>query len=209
MGMEFDEVISDRTRLREIIGEPSHRILGKVIDHIDAICARYIAACPYILVSTQGADGRLDQSPKGDPPGFVHILDPKTLVIPDRPGNKRVDSFENLLVNPQIALFFLIPGHMFTLRVSGKATIVRDAALQARMAVDGKEPHLLTVVTVEEAFLHCAKSIARAKLWKPDDWPDNSEIPGLAEGMVAHGKLAESIGEMQTIIDTDYETRMY
>lgn len=209
MSAAFDEVITDRSRLREIIGEPSHRILGKVIDHIDDICAKYIAASPYILVSTRGEDGRLDQSPKGDPAGFVHIHDSKTLIIPDRPGNKRVDSFENLLKHPEVAVFFIIPGHMFTLRVSGTGMIVRDKALQERLSVDGKEPHLLLAVTVEEAFLHCAKSMARASLWKPEKWPDVSNVPSLAEGMVAHGKLAESIREMQTIIDTDFKTRMY
>ncbi len=209
MTTEFDEVIADQERLREIIGEPSHRILGKVIDHIDEICAKYIAACPYIIVATRGADGLLDQSPKGDPAGFVHVRDPKTIIVPDRFGNKRVDSFENLLVHPEVALFFIIPDHTFTLRVSGKGRIVRDQALQKLLAVDGREPNLLMAVTVEEAFLHCAKSIARANLWKPEKWPDTSEVPSLAEGMVAHGKLSDSVREMQVIIDKDYQTRMY
>ena len=209
MSQEFDEVITTQSRLREILNQPGARVLNKVIDHIDEICAKYIAAATYVLVATRGADGRLDQSPKGDPAGFVKVLDRKTLIVPDRLGNNRADSFENLLVNPEIALFFLIPKHTFTLRVSGKGRIVRDRALQAELAVDGREPNLLTAVTVDEAYLHCAKSIARANLWRPDRWADASGVPSLAEGMVAHGKLSDSIGEMQAIIDNDYDRRMY
>jgi PPOX class probable FMN-dependent enzyme len=209
MHTNFDEVITSQERLREITGEPSHMILGKVIDHIDDICAKYIAASPYTVIASRGADGLLDQSPKGDPAGFVHVLNPKTLIVPDRLGNKRIDTFENLLVYPEVAMFFVIPDHTFTLRVSGKGKIVRDRALQAQLAINGKEPNLLMAVAVEEAFLHCAKSIARANLWKPEKWPDTSEVPSLAEGMVAHGKLSNSVGEMKAFIDKDYETRMY
>jgi PPOX class probable FMN-dependent enzyme len=209
MEADFEEIITTQERLREIIGEPSHRILGKAIDHVDEICAKYIAASPYILVASRGADGLLDQSPKGDAAGFVHVLNSKTLIVPDRFGNKRVDTFENLLVHPEIALFFIIPDYAFTLRVSGKGKIVRDQALQAKLGINSKEPNLLMAVTVEETFLHCAKSIARANLWKPEKWPDISEVPSLAEGMVAHGKLSDSITEMQSLIDKDYETRMY
>jgi PPOX class probable FMN-dependent enzyme len=209
MQVEFGEIITTQERLREITGEPSHLILSKVINHVDEICAKYIAASPYLLVASRGADGLLDQSPKGDAAGFVHVLNSKTLIVPDRFGNKRVDTFENLLVHPEIALFFIIPDHTFTLRVSGKGKIVRDRSLQAQFAVNDREPNLLMAVTVEEAFLHCAKFIARANLWKPEKWPDISEVPSLAEGMVAHGKLSNSVTEMQSMIDKDYETRMY
>jgi PPOX class probable FMN-dependent enzyme len=209
MEADFEEIITTQERLREITGEPSHQISSKVIDHVDEICAKYIAASPYLLVASRGADGLLDQSPKGDAAGFVHVLNSKTLIVPDRFGNKRVDTFENLLVHPEIALFFIIPDHTFTLRVSGKGKIVRDRSLQAQFAVNDREPNLLMAVTVEEAFLHCAKSIARANLWKPEKWPDISEVPSLAEGMVAHGKLSNSVTEMQSMIDKDYETRMY
>lgn len=205
----FDEVITTRERLREIMGEPSHRVTGKVIDHIDDICARFIAASPYAIVGTTGGDGLLDLSPKGDPAGFVHIIDKKTLAIPDRLGNKRADSFENLLINPAVTIFFLIPGYSFTLRVAGRGRIVRDQTLQSRLAINGRAPDLILAVDVEEAFMHCAKSMARAKLWQPEHWPDTSNVPSLAEAMVAHGKLAEAKEEMQSIIDKDFETRMY
>ena len=209
MGAEFEEIVTTRERLREIIGEPSHRIANKVIDHIDEICRRFIAASPYILIATKGADGLLDVSPKGDPAGFVRVLDRKTLVIPDRLGNKRIDSFENLLVNPQVGMIFLIPGCNDTLRVSGTGRIARDMALQEALSVNGKAPNLILAVTVQEAFMHCAKSMARSGIWKPDAWPDTSDVPSLAEAMVAHGKLAETKAEMQSMIDEDYEERMY
>lgn len=205
----FDEVIQDRARLREIVGEPSRRVTAKVIDHIDDICRRFIASATYVVIATRGSDGLPDISPRGDPAGFVTVLADKTLAIPDRLGNRRIDSFENLLSHPEIGLLFLIPGHSYTLRISGTARIVKDAALQKRMAVFGQEPQLVLIVSVAEAFMHCAKSFARSGLWKPETWPDTAQVPSLAEAMVAHGKLAESQSEMQAIIETDFGTRMY
>jgi len=209
MANQFEETVTTRERLREIMGEPSHRVADKVIDHIDPICRRFIAASPYILVATKGADGLMDLSPKGDPAGFVHIVDEKTLAIPDRLGNKRIDTFENLLIDPQVGIIFLIPGYSFTLRVSGTGSIVRDAALQEKLTVGGKAPNLILAVTVEEAFMHCAKSMARSNIWKPEAWPDIADVPSLAEAMVAHGKLADTREQMQGIIDNDFENRMY
>lgn len=209
MGDRFEEVVTTRERLREIVGQPSPAIVAKVIDHIDDICRRFIAASPFAVIATKGADGLIEVSPKGDPAGFVTVLDEKTLAIPDRVGNKRVDTFENLLVNPNVGLVFLIPGYGYTLRVSGTARIVRDAALANGLAVNGKSPDLVLVVTVEEAFWHCAKCIARSKVWQPEEWPDLREVPSLAEAMVAHGKLARSVGEQQSFIDADFKTRMY
>jgi uncharacterized protein len=199
--MDFEEVIATRQRLRELSGQPSQRASNKVIDHVDDICRRFIAASPFILVASRGADGRLDLSPKGDPPGFVAVLDDKTLAIPDRPGNHRLDTFENLLTYADVALIFMIPGHGDTLRVSGKARIVRDRALQARLAVNGKAPNLVMVVTVEQAFMHCSKCVARSKLWSPEHWPDRSNVPSLAEGIVAHAKPSETLSELRAFIE--------
>jgi uncharacterized protein len=209
MSDRFEEVVATRARLREIISQPSQAIAQKVIDHIDGVCRRIIAASPFAVIATMGADGLIDVSPKGDPAGFVVVLDERTLAIPDRPGNKRVDTFENLLVNPEIGLIFFIPGYGYTLRVSGRASIVRDRALQSRLAVDGKTPDLVLVVHVQQAFMHCAKCIARSKLWRPAAWPDTQDVPSLAEGMVAHAKLSRTVAEQQSIIDSDFETRMY
>jgi PPOX class probable FMN-dependent enzyme len=204
----YEEVIATRERLREMSKQPSQRARNKVIDHIDDICRRFIAASPFVMVGSRGADGRLDLSPKGDPAGFVAVLDEKTLAIPDRLGNNRLDTFENLLAHPDVGLLFMIPGNGDTLRVSGKSKIVRDAALQARLAVSGKAPNLILIVTVEEAFMHCPKCIARSRLWSPEHWPDRTNVPSLAEAIVAHASTPETVAEVQAIID-DGTRRLY
>jgi uncharacterized protein len=202
-------VITTRERLRQLVELPGDRVARKAIDHVDEICRRFIAASPFVVVASRGADGRLDLSPKGDPPGFVAVLDERTLAIPDRFGNNRLDTFQNLLAHAEVGLFFVIPGNRDTLRVSGKGQIVRDRALQSRLAVNGKEPNLVLVVTVDEAFMHCPKCMVRSRLWKPEEWPDRTNVPTLAEAMVAHGKLSDSVTEMQAIIDNDGATRLY
>jgi PPOX class probable FMN-dependent enzyme len=204
----YEEVIATRERLRELSRQPSQRACNKVVDHIDDICRRFIAASPFVMVGSRGADGRLDLSPKGDPPGFVAVLDEKTLAIPDRLGNNRLDTFENLLTHPDVGLFFMIPGNGDTLRVSGKGKIVRDAALQLRLAINGKVPNLILVVTVEEAFMHCPKCMARSRLWSPEHWPDRSNVPSLAEAIVAHATPPETVAQVQAIID-DGMRRLY
>jgi PPOX class probable FMN-dependent enzyme len=208
MASDFDELIATRERLRSLYKQPSDRAHNKVIDHIDDVCRRFIAASPFVIVASRGADGRLDVSPKGDPPGFVDVLDERTLAIPDRLGNNRLDTFDNLLVHPEVGLLFLIPGNGDTLRVSGTARLVRDATLQARLAVDGRTPNLVVVVTVEEAFMHCPKCIARSKLWSPDHWPDRTNVPSLAEALVAHAAPSQTVAEVQAAID-DHNARLY
>ena len=205
----FEEVITTRQRLREVNKLPSHLVSNKTIDHIDDICRRFIAASPFVVVASRGEDDRLDLSPKGDPAGFVAVLDEKTLAIPDRPGNNRLDTFENLLVNPEIGLCFLIPGHGDTLRVSGKGRIVRDEGLSQRLAVNGKSPNLILVISVEQAFLHCPKCVIRSGLWKPDQWPDKSRVPTLAEAMIAHGALSESTDQVEAVIEDSNTRRLY
>jgi PPOX class probable FMN-dependent enzyme len=209
MEARFEEVVATRVRLRELNKLPSHRVSNKAIDHIDDICRRFIAASPFVMVASRGADGRLDVSPKGDQPGFVAVLDSKTLVIPDRLGNNRLDTFENLLVHPEVGLFFIVPGHGDTLRVSGKGQIVRDSALQNSLAVNGKAPNLVLVVNVEEAFIHCPKCMVRSRLWTHEQWPDRLDVATLAETMVVHGALTETVPEMQAIIDNDGATHLY
>lgn len=209
MAQAFEEVITTRERLREVNKHPSHFVSNKTIDRIDDICRRFIAASSFVVVASRGEDDRLDISPKGDPAGFVAVLDEKTLAIPDRLGNNRLDTFENLLVNPEVGLCFIIPGHGDTLRVSGKGKIVRDTELQKRLAVNGKSPNLVLVITVEEAFLHCPKCVIRSGLWKPDHWPDGSDVPTLAEAMIAHGALSESMAQIETVIENSNTKRLY
>jgi PPOX class probable FMN-dependent enzyme len=209
MGAHFEEVVTTRDRLRELIKPPIDLVRNKAIDRIDDICRRFIAASPFVMIATRGADGRLDVSPKGDPAGFVAVLDERTLAIPDRLGNNRLDTLENVLVHPEVGLIFVIPGHNDTLRLSGNGRIVRDADLQRRLAVNGKTPNLVLVVTVEEGFMHCSKCMIRSRLWQQDDWPDRSSVATLAEAMIAHAAPKETVGEMEAIIDDDRENRLY
>jgi PPOX class probable FMN-dependent enzyme len=201
MTFGFDERIESRQRLRELSRPPSDRAKNKVIDHLDDVCRRFIAASPFVIVATRGADGRLDVSPRGDPAGFVQVLDRKTLAIADRPGNHRLDTFENLLVHPEIGLIFLIPGNGDTLRVSGAGKIVRDRQLQNRLAVNGSAPELILIVSVEEAFMHCPKCILRSRLWMPENWPDRANVPTLAEAIMAHARPANSFADVKAFID--------
>lgn len=209
MQARFEEIITTRSRLRELNKLPSHRVSNIAIDHIDEICRRFIAASRLVIVASRGADGRLDLSPKGDPAGFIAVLDENTLAIPNRLGNNRLDTFENLLVHPEVGLFFIVPGHGDTLRVSGKGSIVRDSGLQSRLAVNGKMPNLVLVVSVEEAFMHCSKCMIRSGLWSAEQWARPPDVATLAEAMVTHGALTETVPELQALIDNDRIEGLY
>jgi PPOX class probable FMN-dependent enzyme len=205
----FDQVICTEDELRAILGIPSRRAATKQIDRIDHNYADFIARSPLVLIGSSGADGRQDISPKGDPAGFVLVLNEHTLAIPDRPGNRRADTFVNVLQNPNVALFFLVPGSRETLRVQGRASIVRDAALRERMAVNGKLPDLALVVTVEEAFMHCAKCMVRSQLWQPDSWPDPEEIPSLSGALVEQKQLPITREQLAEALEQDIRERLY
>lgn len=155
--MQFDEVIKSDAALVGAIGPTPQRMLDKQIDFIDDICRSYIERAPFLAIASFDGHGRADVSPKGDAPGFVAILDEKTIAIPERPGNRRADTFRNVLQNPHVGLIFFIPGRGETLRVNGQALIVRDRWLRERLAANGKLPELALIVTVEEAFVHCTK----------------------------------------------------
>lgn len=187
--MEFRDEITSLEALRALIPPARGRAAQKVARRIDPVTARFIAASPFVVVATRGRDGRLDVSPKGDPAGFVQVLDPTTLAIPDRPGNNRLDSFENLLVHPEIGLIFLIPGHRDTLRVSGRARLVRDPELLASMAIGGRLPLLATVVDVEEVFVHCPKCAVRSGIWSSETWPERGTLPSIEDLLQAHGAM--------------------
>jgi len=205
----FSDIVSSEAELCEIIGQPSQRVRQKVIDRIDEHCRRFIEKSPFLVIGSSDGNGNLDLSPKGDPAGFVAILDDKTLAIPDRPGNRRLDSFHNILANPRVGLIFLIPGKRETLRVAGRAVIVRNPALRARLAVDGKVPALALVVTVERAFFHCAKCMIRSHLWDPERWPELDGMASPAEILIAHARLADPVEEVQAFIDQSARERLY
>lgn len=206
---EFEDVITTREAFREIMGEPSELVTRKTRAALDKHCATFINRSPFALICSVDSRGAMDISPKGDPAGFIKILDDATLAIPDRLGNRRADTIENLLQNPRVGLIFLIPGKTETLRVSGSARIVRDAPLRASMAVEGKNPDFAIVVDVEEAFFHCSKCMIRSKLWESDHWPALEGLPRLAETMVDAGKLEMSESQMHDIVLNDEKTRLY
>ena len=176
----FDYVIREEGALREIVGVPVARSVQKERSTLDQHCRAFIARSSFLLIATAGADGRCDISPKGDAPGFVLVLDDRRLVIPDRPGNKRLDGMKNLLANPHVGLIFLVPGREETLRVNGRAWITRDPGLLERSAVQGRTPLLAIGVEVEQCFLHCAKAFRRSQLWTHEQWPGPDTLPSLA-----------------------------
>ncbi len=171
------QVVRTEAELREVRKEPPKGAWDKDIARIDGHARTLIEHSPFLLLATSGPDGSCDVSPRGEPPGGVLILDESTLAIPDRPGNRRLDSLRNILHNPQVGLLFVVPGMNETLRVNGTATIVRDAPFFDRMAVKGKRPQLALVVQVTELYLHCAKAFLRSGLWQPETWPDRDELP--------------------------------
>lgn len=205
----FREVVTTEEHFRAVMGSPPGLVIRKELDEIDSHAREFIEKSPFLLIGTSGADGRFDMSPKGDPPGFVRVLDAKTLAIPDRLGNRRADTFMNLVVNDQIGLIFLVPGKQETLRVSGRAIIVRDLEVREPMAVGGRLPEFAVIVEVRQMFFHCAKCIIRSKLWKPESWPELSGLPSLAQTMVSAGKLRQSVEEIQAMVDKDAATRLY
>lgn len=155
----------------------------KVLDHIDRHCRVWIERSPFLVMSTVDKDGHLDASPKGDPAGFVKVVDEKTLAIPDRPGNHRFDSFQNILQNGRIGLVFMVPNRNEVVRVNGSAQIVRDAPLREKLAINGRIPDFAIVVGVEEAFYHCGKAIIRSKLWKPSEAAPTEGLPTYAQAL--------------------------
>jgi PPOX class probable FMN-dependent enzyme len=205
---ELCEILTTEAEIEAILGKPAPRVLAKSINTLDDICLAYIARSPFAAVASCDAGGRLDVSPKGDPAGFVHVLDRQTLAIPERPGNRRADTFRNVLQNPRVGLLFLIPGKGETLRVNGTARIARDRWLRERMAMAGRAPELALVVTVEEAFVHCTKCMVRSHLWRPESWnPDG--LVSLPEAVIAHAGLDMPLAEAQALSETDIRTRLY
>ena len=209
MQTTFSDIITTEEQLREILGYPSQMAANKAVDTLDEHCRAFIASSPFMLIASSDAAGNMDISPKGDPAGFVKVLDEKTLAIPDRPGNRRGDTFRNILLNPNVGLFFFIPGKQETFRVSGKAMIVRDQWLREQMPMRSKTPDFAIVVTIEEAFMHCAKCVIRSGIWQQEQWPELSGLSSLAQVMVDHTKLPDSVEKLQTLIDDGYRDRLY
>ena len=206
----FSSVISSEEALREIIPAPrGFGVWEKSLTLIEPHSAAFIARSPFVMIATSSADGRMDISPKGDPPGFVRVIDETTLAIPDRPGNGRADTFRNLLENPRISVYFLVPGRSETLRVNGSAKLVQDRWLLEEMAVRGKPAQLAIAVSVEEVFFHCAKCVVRSNLWDAESWEDVSELASLGAIMKDQLKLQVEAERIDANLQKDVETRLY
>ena len=192
--------ITDEASLRALHHQPMLRATDKVLRGLDKYCRRIISLSPFCIVATQGPNGA-DVSPRGDPAGFVRVLDDRTLLVPDRVGNNRLDSMTNLLVNPRIGMLFLVPSMNETLRINGTARITDDARLLAASAVRDRAPKVGLIVAVEEAFLHCAKALTRAALWDASRHVDRSILPSYAQMLLEHVKgLTHEENERQSKI---------
>ncbi|MGD0198588.1 MAG: pyridoxamine 5'-phosphate oxidase family protein [Solirubrobacteraceae bacterium] len=164
-------------QLRAVIGEPTELVAAKVADRLNDLTRQFVERSPFVCVATVDPEGGLDVSPRGDPAGFVRILDDRTLLLPERPGNRIADSLANLLADPRIALLFLIPGVGDTFRVNGHAVIVDDPELLASSTIEGKAPRLGILVSIEEAYTHCPKALIRSDLWNPARHVNRSQLP--------------------------------
>jgi len=200
--------VDSEAALRAIYKPAAGRAVDKVLTRLETHCRRFIGLSPFLVISSQGPDGLADVSPKGDAPGFVQVLDDCTVAIPDRPGNNRLDTFSNLIANPAVGLLFLIPGVDEILRINGTAEIRDDDDLRQCFDVDGKLPATVLVVTVREAYLHCAKALMRSRLWDPDAKVPRSVLPSMGQMLkdqIGHNEAAED----QDVMVERYKTLLY
>jgi uncharacterized protein len=200
--------IASADELRELVGEPSARAAGKDRPRLHDYDRSWLAASRFCLVATSAADGTCDVSPKGDPAGFTVVLDDTTIAIPERPGNRRTDGFRNVLSNPHVGLIFLVPGRTDTLRINGRARLVRDAPFFDEMVVKGHRPLLALVVDIEQVFYHCSKAFLRSQLWDPSSW-EVGDLPSRAVIAQTLERPEDSIEELQRYYGPSYEEGLY
>ncbi|QGN45777.1 pyridoxamine 5'-phosphate oxidase family protein [Micromonospora sp. WMMD558] len=200
--------ITTHEELRELLGTPAPRAAAKERTRLHERDRQWLAASPFCLVATAGADGTCDVSPKGDPPGFALVLDDTTIAIPERPGNKRADGYRNILDNPHVGLIFLIPGRTDTLRINGRARLLRDAPFFDSMVVSGHRPVLAVVVEIEQIFYHCAKAFLRSDLWRPETWSPEV-LPSRARLVKEVEAPAENLADLERHYGPEYARRLY
>lgn len=203
-----DTEVADARELRAVVGEVHLIAERKVLDRLDHFCRDFIALSPFLVLASSDSEGRADASPRGDGPGFVQVLDEKTLLIPDRRGNNRVDSFGNVLSSPGVGLVFFVPGINETLRVNGRARLTRDTALLEPTTVQEKTPKLGLLVEVDEAYFHCGKALIRSKLWAQDAQIERGSFPTLGR-IVAEQTRAVDAAEADANLEEAYRTRLY
>jgi PPOX class probable FMN-dependent enzyme len=200
--------VDDAAQLRALVGEESLVVQKKVLDRLDTFCRDFIALSPFLVLATADREGGVDASPRGDGPGFVEVLDERTLLIPDRRGNNRIDSFRNVLSSPGVGLVFFVPGIPETLRVNGRARMTTDAALLEPLAMQEKAPKLGLIVEVDEAYFHCGKALLRSKLWAQEAQVERSSFPTLGR-IVAEQTKAVDAAEADANLEEAYRLRLY
>lgn len=203
------QTVTDAATLKDIVGEPKPEIANKEMPTLDEHTRHFLSLCPFLCISTADAEGNQDISPRGDPAGFVRVLDDKTVLIPDRKGNRRVDTMRNILENPNVGLLLFLPGVEEVLRINGKATITEDPALLADSAVNGSVPMLGIVVEIDDVFFHCAKAVIRSKLWDPETPIARSEFPTYGEIVRDQRAPDQDAEAINTQLQEDYKTRLY
>jgi uncharacterized protein len=203
------EFITTHEQLRAIYRVASGNAVRKELRRLDPHARNLLARSPFVLIGTQDGQGNADVSPKGDRPGFCTALDDFTVAIPDRPGNNRLDSFENVLVNPAVGLIFLIPGMNETLRINGEARLTADPELCESLAVEGKRAIAVLVVKIRAVYMHCAKAFLRSELWAPETWPDRADLPTLGEILRDQLALSQTREELDASLADAYRKTMW
>jgi PPOX class probable FMN-dependent enzyme len=200
--------VSDAGSLRAILGEPNETVRHKEMPRLDTHCRKFIEMSPLLFIGSMGRDGKGDVTPRGDPPGFVTVLDDRTLLIPERLGNKRGDTLNNVLTNPNVGMIFMIPGVDETLRVNGRASIVDDPAVLAPMTLNGKTPKLAIRIDISDAFIHCGRALKRARLWDPTSVIERKSFPSMAQ--MAHDQRRKDtpVAELEAFF-TDFYNQLY
>ena len=202
--------INDEVQLRGLYEDPMELALLKQLDRLDDHCRNFIAHSPFVVVGSTRQGRGTDVSPRGDAPGFVRVLDANTIAIPDRPGNNRLDTMSNIVTDSEVGLLFFIPGIDETLRVNGRARLSRDPALMAAAAVKGREPRLMIIVAVREAFLHCGKALKRSRLWHDDYRVDKQSFPSLGRMIVEQTKPKNlTVEQAESYVAEGYVKNLY
>jgi PPOX class probable FMN-dependent enzyme len=204
----FMDAVTTHDEIRERLGEPLPRVATKARPELHDYDKEWLAASPFCLVATAGAGGACDVSPKGDPPGFTLVLDGRRIAIPERPGNRRADGFHNIIDNPHVGLIYLLPGRTDTLRINGRATLVKDAEFFDRMIVKGHRPILAVVVDIDEIFYHCSKAFLRSGLWKPETWTPDA-VPSRPLIAKALERPDDEVSELEQYYGPAYADSLY
>ncbi|GAB2867674.1 pyridoxamine 5'-phosphate oxidase family protein [Actinocorallia aurea] len=205
-GVEF---VTDIAGLTGLLGEPHDSVLRKVQPSLEEHARSWIAASPFCVLASSDGRGNADVSPRGDKTGFAKVLDDRTIVLPERPGNQRYDTLRNLIVNPAVGVLFFIPGREETLRVNGRARIVANAPFMADLAAEGKLPKAAILIEIDEVFFHCAKALRRSGLWHPEQWPDRDVVPTFGAIMRDMLAIEASAKEIDDDLEEAYRVTLY